>query len=142
MKQRSFRLSIKPRDSSKGTYSLSFAAKKEPPAVVAAGRREEFEVDDSPIGKDLSEWKMDFEPYDDGGKTVAWTPETTGFLSRGTGHQSELSMVMNENHTPDAKAGFALKVSRNEKDASVKLDLSGFIGKAVRVEGYMKSSDA
>ncbi len=123
-------------------FNKDLSCKKAFDAVVMAGRREEFTLSDSPLQENLSEWKMDFEPYDDGGKKVAWTPETTGFVSRGSGHQSELSMVMNENHTPDVKGGFALKVSRNEKDASVKIDLSGFIGKAVRVEGYMKSADA
>ncbi|MCR5502201.1 MAG: endo-1,4-beta-xylanase [Lachnospiraceae bacterium] len=111
-------------------------------AVVAAGKREEFTMTEAEVLGPLTEMNLDFEPYKQGDTTVTWTPETAGFFSRGTGHQSELFMVMNENHTEGAKAGVALKVVRNEQDATAKIDISRFAGSAIRAEIYAKTSDA
>jgi len=105
-------------------------------AVVMAGRGEEFSVDKEEALKQTGDLVIDFEPVDDKLAIV----KVLGFKSRGTGHQANLMLVNIDNHTEGADPGYCLKVSRKEQDASVKLDISRFIGEDIRVEAYVKTS--
>lgn len=45
------------------------------------------------------------------------------------------------NHTEGAAVGFSLKVSRNEQDATMKLDVSRYAGKNVTITAYVMAED-
>jgi hypothetical protein len=50
-------------------------------------------------------------------------------------------MVNTENHTEDAAIGFAIRVRRSEQDASMKMDMTSYIGRTVRITAYVKTQD-
>ncbi len=112
--------------------ALVMAARGEPFTLVGAA------ADDLTA---LSE-HIDFEPYKENGVTVTVPPESVGFFSRGSGHQSSLVLVNTENHTPDAVIGFALRVQRSEKDATVKKELNSFLGASLNINMYVKTEDS
>lgn len=109
-------------------------------AVVAAGNGEEYAADESAGSVKEGDLLIDFEP--DAGKVGGIVNlEELGFTSRGTGHQSRLMLMSVENHTKNVSPGYALKVSRAEQDASVKLDLSGYAGKSLKIDVFVKTED-
>ncbi len=112
-------------------------------AMVMAAKGAPFTLQEaSPVeGASADHFILNFEPYEEDGKMVAYLPETTGFVSRGSGHQAALSMTHDENHTPDVKMGFSLKVSRNEQDATVKMDMTPWIGKIADIGIWVKTAD-
>ena len=75
------------------------------------------------------------------GKTKTVTPQDIGAVSRGSGHQSVITVVNEENHTEDAAIGFSLRVRRNENDASMKMDVSSYIGKTIKITAFVKTQD-
>ncbi|MBO4899951.1 MAG: endo-1,4-beta-xylanase [Lachnospiraceae bacterium] len=108
-------------------------------ALVMAGNRGEFEIEAAGPGMSSADLYIDFEPEE--GAAIA-NLEQLGLTSRGTGHQSKLMLMTKENHTEGADKGFALKVSRSEQDATVKLDISGFAGEYVTGSLWVKTEDA
>ena len=68
-------------------------------------------------------------------------PKDVGIIGRGTGHQAKLKLVQKINHTEDAAIGFSLKVSRQEQDASMKLNISRYAGMNVTVTAYVMAED-
>lgn len=60
-------------------------------------------------------------------------------LARGDGHQPVINVVDSESHNKD---GYSLQVARQEKDATVKFDVSKYVGKKVNIEVYVKTDDS
>ena len=110
-------------------------------AMVMAGKGEEFSLTAVKLAVNAKDMHVSFEPYVEDGKTKTVTPQSVGVYSRGTGHQSVITMVNTENHTEDAVIGYALKISRNEQDASMKMDLSSYIGRTVKITAFVKTQD-
>ena len=52
-----------------------------------------------------------------------------------------LEIEQKVNHTEGAPIGFALKVSRKEQDASMKLDVSRYAGKTITVTMHVRTED-
>ena len=106
-------------------------------AVVMAGKGEEFTLEDTAAKGKAEDTVINFEPdeYDSSVKT----PEDLGFISRGSGHQATIMLKIKVNHTEDAKPGFSLQVRREEADATVRYDLTRFIGHTIRLSYYVKS---
>jgi GH35 family endo-1,4-beta-xylanase len=110
-------------------------------AMVMAAKGEEFSLTAFKIASEAKDKHVTFEPYKEGGKTKTITPQSVGIYSRGTGHQSVVTMVNTENHTEDAVIGFAIRVRRKEQDASMKMDMTSYIGRTVRITAYVKTQD-
>lgn len=110
-------------------------------AIVMAAKGEEFTMELKDTLGEAEDIYIDFEPYSEAGKIVTVVPKEVGILSRGTGHQARITPVARINHTKDAAVGFSLKVSRKEQDASMKLDISRFIGLNVTVTAFVKTED-
>lgn len=110
-------------------------------AMVMAGKGEEFSLTAVKLAVNAKDMHVSFEPYVEDGKTKTVTPQSVGVYSRGTGHQSVITMVNTENHTEDAVIGYALKISRSEQDASMKMDLSSYIGRTVKITAFVKTQD-
>ena len=108
-------------------------------AVVMAGKGEEFTLEDTAAKGKAEDTVINFEPdeYDSSVKT----PEDLGFISRGSGHQATIMLKIKVNHTEDAKPGFSLQIRREEADATVRYDLSRFIGHTIRLSYYVKSEE-
>ena len=111
-------------------------------AVLAAAKGEDFSAAVTGPSLSAGSKKIDFEPYKEGGTTVTVPPDSVGFYSRGSGHQSVLVLVHSENHTEGAALGFALRVQRNEQDAAVKQEINSWIGKQLHVQYYVKTADS
>lgn len=110
-------------------------------AVVMAAKGEEFTMTLQDTLGDVEDMLIDFEPYAEGPKVVAVEPKNVGIMGRGTGHQARLKLAQKINHTPDAPIGFSLKVSREEQDAGMKLNISRYAGKNVTVTAYVMTED-
>ena len=128
----------------KGADPLLFrgdlSAKTAYDAVVMAGKREEFSMEGPAGVVNEGDLSIDLEPDPEKAGGIV-NLEELGFISRGSGHQSKLMLMTVENHTEGVSPGYALKVSREEQDASVRLDLSGFAGKPVKISAYVKTED-
>ncbi len=122
-------------------FRSDLSAKSAFDALVMAGNRDDFDIEAVGPGMSSADLYINFEPVDtDTGSNIV-NLEQLGFTSRGTGHQSKLMLLTTENHTEGTTKGYALKVSRSENDASVKLDLSGFAGETVSGEVWVKTDD-
>lgn len=110
-------------------------------AVVMAAEGEEFSMEAVQTVVETKDIFVSFEPYKEGGKTRTVTPQDVGIYGRGSGHQAAIVLVMDENHTEGVTKGFSLRVRRNEQDASMKMDVSSFIGKTVAITAYVKTQD-
>ena len=114
------------------TYNLT--AKSAYYAVAMAGKGE-----DTP---DLKDVNIDFEPYkDENGGNVAYTPDSAGFKSRGTGHMPKLRLMSKINHTEGAPIGFSFLCERTEQDATCMMDISKFSGKNITFTAYVMTED-
>ena len=111
-------------------------------ALVQAVKGEAFSLAGKETGAAAISQHIDFEPYKENGTTVTVPPNSVGFYSRGTGHQSTLVLVNTENHTEDAVIGFAMRVQRSEQDATVKKELNEFLGASIDVTLYVKTADS
>ena len=111
-------------------------------ALVMAGNRDEFEIEAVGPGMSSADLYIDFEPEETANGSNIANLEQLGFTSRGSGHQSKLMLMTMENHTAGVTKGYALKVSRSEADATVKLDISGFAGEYVSGELWVKTDDS
>ena len=111
-------------------------------ALVMAGNRDEFEIEAVGPGMSSADLYIDFEPEETANGSNIANLEQLGFTSRGSGHQSKLMLMTMENHTAGVTKGYALKVSRSEVDATVKLDISGFAGEYVSGELWVKTDDS
>lgn len=111
-------------------------------AVVAAAKKEPFDMTLAESIQDLSDVLIDFEPYKQNDETITIKPEDVGFRSRGTGHQSRLVLKPRVNTTPDAKIGYSLCVVRSEQDASVKFDIAKFSGSRINFKANVKTDDS
>lgn len=110
-------------------------------AIVMAAKGEEFSLTPETVAANAKDLYIDFEPYKQDGKTKTVTPQDVGVYGRGSGHQPTIMVVNEENHTEGAAIGFSLRVRRNEQDASMKLDMSSYIGKTVVVTVFVKTQD-
>ncbi len=110
-------------------------------AVVMAAKGEAFNMTVADTLPEAGDVLIDFEPYAEGGKVKNVELKEAGILGRGTGHQASLKIEQKVNHTEGAPIGFALKVSRNEQDASVKFDVSRYAGKTITVTMHVKTED-
>lgn len=110
-------------------------------AVVMAAKGEEFTMTLQDTLGEVEDMLITFEPYAEGNKAVSVEPKDVGILGRGTGHQAKLKLAQKINHTPDAAIGFSLQVSRQEQDASMKLNISRYAGKNVTVTAYVMTED-
>lgn len=110
-------------------------------AVVMAAKGEEFTMTLQDTLGDVEDMLISFEPYVEAGKAVSVEPKDVGIIGRGTGHQAKLKLVQKINHTEDAAIGFSLKVSRQEQDASMKLNISRYAGMNVTVTAYVMAED-
>ena len=108
-------------------------------AVAMAGKGEEFTLEDTAGKGKAEDIVINFEPdeYDSSVKT----PEELGFISRGSGHQATIMLKIKVNHTEGANPGFSLHVRREEADATVRYDLSRFIGHTIKLSYYVKSEE-
>jgi hypothetical protein len=107
-----------------------------------AGMGEEFTlVDTAGIGK-AEDILIDFEPIIVDGASTTRTPDQLGFVSRGSGHQATIMLKMKENTTEGAALGFSLQVRREAQDATLRYDISRFIGHTINISYYYKSTDA
>ncbi len=111
-------------------------------AVIMAGKGEEFTlVDTAGMGR-AEDILIDFEPTIIDGSSSNKTPEEYGFVSRGSGHQAIIMLKIKTNHTEGANPGFSLQVRRDEQDATLKYDISRFIGHTIKISYYYQSTDA
>ena len=111
-------------------------------AVIMAGRGEEFTLTDTAgIGK-AEDLVIDFEPVIVDGTSTTRTPDQLGFVSRGSGHQASIMLKIKENHTEGANPGFSLQVRREAQDATLRYDITRFIGHTIKISYYYKSTDA
>ncbi len=110
-------------------------------AVVMAGHGEEFNMVDTYARGKAEDIFIDFEPIQVDGSWSNKSPDELGFISRGAGHQAYIVLKMKENHTPDARTGFSLEVSREAVDATLRYDISRFIGHTITISYYIKSED-
>ncbi|MCR5094901.1 MAG: endo-1,4-beta-xylanase [Lachnospiraceae bacterium] len=110
-------------------------------ALQMAHRGEIYDEENPPLTHDTTPLFYDFEPSVSSGMSVI-KPEDFGFTSRGSGHQAALSFANKVNHTPDAPIGRSLLVSRAERDATVRMDISRFIGETVTISMYVKTEDS
>ena len=102
-------------------FSMQICPKKPAfEAMVMAAKGEEFSMTPEKIAVEAKDMLVTFEPFKEDGKTKTVTPQDIGAVSRGSGHQSVITVVNEENHTEDAAIGFSLRVRRNENDASMK----------------------
>ena len=111
-------------------------------AIGMAALGQEFKASDLPTLRDATSLFCDFEPRTEDGKLINQMPADLGITSRGTGHQSALTFSKDENHTENAPIGRSLKVAREEKDATVQLDISRFIGNTILMSVYAKTADS
>ena len=111
-------------------------------AIVMAAKGEEFTMTVQDTLGELEDLLITFEPYVEAGKTKTVVPKDVGIFRRGTGHQSRLMPVAKINHTEGAAVGFSLQVSRNEQDASIKLDVTRYAGKNVTITAYVMTEDS
>ncbi len=110
-------------------------------AVVMAAKGEEFTMTLQDTLGDVEDMLISFEPYVEAGKAVSVEPQDVGIIGRGTGHQAKLKLAQKINHTEGAAIGFSLKVSRQEQDASMKLNISRYAGMNVTVTAYVMAED-
>lgn len=110
-------------------------------AVVMAAKGEAFDMTAADTLPEAGDLLIDFEPYVEAGKAKNIVPREAGILGRGTGHQAVLEIEQKVNHTEGAPIGFALKVSRKEQDASMKLDVSRYAGKTITVTMHVRTED-
>lgn len=110
-------------------------------AMVMAAKGEEFSMQAIKMVVEAKDMFVSFEPYKEGGKTKTVTPQDVGIYGRGSGHQSTIAIVRDENHTEGVALGFSLRVRRNEQDASMKMDVSSYIGRTVAVTAFVKTQD-
>lgn len=110
-------------------------------AVLMAGKGEEFDLVDTFARGKAEDIFLDFEPVEVDGSWSNRSPSELGFVSRGAGHQATIMLKMKENHTPDARTGFSLQVRREAVDATLRYDISRFIGHTITVSYYIKSQD-
>lgn len=110
-------------------------------AVVMAAKGEEFTMTLQDTLGDVEDMLITFEPYVEAGKAVSVEPKDVGIMGRGTGHQAKLRLAQKINHTEGAAIGFSLKVSRQEQDASMKLNISRYAGMNVTVTAYVMAED-
>ena len=111
-------------------------------AVIMAGLGEEFTLTDTAgIGK-AEDMVIDFEPVIVDGTSTTRTPDQLGFVSRGSGHQANIMLKIKENHTEGANPGFSLQVRREAQDATLRYDITRFIGHTIKISYYYKSADA
>ena len=110
-------------------------------AVVMAGKGQEFDMKDTgSLGK-AEDIFIDFEPVNIDGTLSNKTPDEHGFLGRGAGHQATIMLKIKENHTEGANPGFSLQVRREAVDATLRYDISRFIGHTIGITYYIKSAD-
>lgn len=110
-------------------------------AVVMAAKGEEFTMTLQDTLGELEDLLITFEPYSEAGKMKTVELKDVGIFRRGTGHQARLMPAAKINHTEGAAVGFSLKVSRNEQDATMKLDVSRYAGKNVTITAYVMAED-
>ena len=110
-------------------------------AVVMAAKGEEFTMTLQDTLGELEDLLITFEPYSEAGKMKTVELKDVGIFRRGTGHQARLMPAAKINHTEGATVGFSLKVSRNEQDATMKLDVSRYAGKNVTITAYVMAED-
>lgn len=110
-------------------------------AIVMAAKGEEFTMTVQDTLGEIEDMFITFEPYSEAGSTKTVVPKDVGILGRGTGHQATLVLAARINHTEGAKIGYSLKVSRNEQDASMKLDVSRYAGKNVTITAFCMTED-
>ena len=123
-------------------YHGDLSAKPAYEAIQRAARGESYTAADSKSLRDASSLFYDFEPRTEDGKLLNQKPEELNITSRGSGHQSVLLFSKDENHTREAPIGRSLKISREESDATVRFDISRFIGNTIVVSLYAKTEDA
>ena len=111
-------------------------------AVVLAAKGEAFNLQAAESAAGAGKTVIDFEPYKENGTTVTVPPASVGFYSRGSGHQSALGLTNKENHTEGAAIGFCLWAQRKEQDATVRKEISEWIGRKIRVRMYVKTADS
>ena len=123
-------------------YHGDLSAKPAYKALQLAARGETYDASDTSGVRDASPLFYDFEPRSEGGKLVNSEPVDMGINSRGSGHQAALEFVPDENHTEGAPIGRSLLVTREEGDATVRIDISRFIGNTIEVSLWVKTGDA
>ena len=110
-------------------------------AVVLAGKGEEFNLVDLAGKGKAEDIVIDFEPSVTDGTSSNSTPDELGFIGRGSGHQATIMLKIKVNHTEGAAPGFSLQVRREEADATLRYDISRFVGHTIRLSYYVKSED-
>lgn len=129
------------RDSNPLLFNGDLSKKPAFEAMVMAAKGEEFSLTPEKITAEAKDLYVTFEPYKEDGKTKTVTPQDIGAVSRGSGHQSVITIVNEENHTEGAAIGFSLRVRRNEQDATMKMDVSSYIGKTINITAFAKTQD-
>ncbi|MBO4900302.1 MAG: endo-1,4-beta-xylanase [Lachnospiraceae bacterium] len=122
-------------------FNANLSAKSAYDALVMAGNRQEFALEDVSGGGNSTDISVDFEPEEDTDGFNIVNLEQIGLMSRGSGHQSKLMLLTTQNHTEGANPGYAVRVSRSESDATAKLDLSGLVGEYVKFEVWILTED-
>ena len=122
-------------------FNTDLSAKSAYYAVVMAGNGEEFDMIDTYARGRAEEILLDFEPVQVDGSWSNRTPSELGFVSRGSGHQATIMLKMMVNHTEGVNTGFSLQVRREAVDATLRYDISRFIGHTINISYYIKSED-
>lgn len=112
-------------------------------AMVMAAKGEEFTMTLAQTLQAVTDTFVDFEPFDSGnGNITAINPKSEGFYSRGAGHVADIMLMMNVNHTEKEEGvGYGMKVTRKEQDATLKYDVSRYLGQTVEFSAYAKTKD-
>ena len=122
-------------------YNSDFSKKAAYDALLLAAAKEDFTLSRAETITDLKDLFIDLEPYQEGGKTILYSPAKAGFVARGTGHQSKLEMGPKVNHTPDVVIGYSVKVMREEQDATAMMEASDYSGRNITFTAYVKTDD-
>ena len=123
-------------------YFADLSKKPAYDALLLAAEKKEFTMTLADTISQLEDTEIDFEPYKIGSSTEFWDPAKAGFIARGTGHQPNIEIARNVNHTPDALIGLSLLVERQEQDATVMMDVSKFSGRNITFTVFVKTDDS
>lgn len=112
-------------------------------AVAMAGKGEEYDAEIAEVAEPLADKFINFEPYyDEAGDLVPTDLASNGIIPRSSGHLAYLNLAARKNHTPDQAVGFGVKVSRDDKDANVKFDITRYAGNVIDLSLFAMTDDA
>lgn len=123
-------------------FNGDLSAKPSYYAVALAGKGEEYNIEIVETLEPAGDKFINFEPYyDESGELVPTDLTDKGILPRSSGHLAYINLAARKNHTPDQAIGYGVKVSRDDKDANVKLDISRYAGSTIELDLFVMTED-